>query len=582
MQVNILFCPFLTKLAGKNQLRQEFLRLVLFRSMYSYNQIDKKLVSERVEQFADQMRRYLAGRLDEEHFRPLRLQNGLYLQRHAPMLRIAIPYGTLDSTQMRALGDLADKYDKGYGHFTTRQNVQLNWPQLERVPQLLGELAEVGMHAIQTSGNCVRNITSDPLAGCAVDEVIDPRVVCELIRKWATLNPEFAYLPRKFKIAVIASEEDRAAMEVHDLGVRIRAAADPLDFTFDLWAGGGLGRTPYIGKCLFQDLPIAELRNYLQAVLRVYNLEGRRDNKYKARIKILLNALGVDIFRQRVAECWREERENALVVTRQELVELVDMFALHLPQAQEQNSTGAVDNAALERWQSTNLLQHRVPGYCLVHISLKRPGIAAGDLSSDLMRAVAELAECYSHSEIRVTHDQNLVLPYVLEARLPQLYQRLTALGLAHPNRGLVTDAIACPGLDFCSLANAPVIELADELHKQFPDLAEQLDIGPLEIKMSGCMNACGHHHIGNIGILGVDKRGEFFYQITLGGRDSAGAVLGQKLGPAVPLAEVGNALRRVVDCYLAIRQDNELFAATVARTGVEPFKEAAYAMDYS
>lgn len=549
--------------------------------MYSYQPVDKQLLHERVEQFREQVRRYLAGQLDEERFRPLRLQNGLYFQRHAPMLRIAIPYGALYARQLRALGNLADKYDKGYGHFTTRQNLQFNWPQLERVPNLLGELAEVDMHAMQTSGNCVRNITSDPLAGCVPGEAIDPRVICELVRQWATLHPEFAYLPRKFKIAIIATEEDRAAMEVHDLGLRIHSAidGDPLSLTFDLWVGGGLGRTPCIGACLLRGLPIAELRNYLQAVIRIYNLEGRRDNKYKARIKILFNALGAEAFRERVFACWRQEREEALVIKRKEIQRVAQDFALILPPV-EGPFTHVAGDAAFVHWQGVNTLAHARQGYGVVHISLKRPGVAAGDLSSDLMRAVADLSEQYSQGEIRVTHTQNLVLPHVPQARLKALYARLVELELAHPNRNLVTDAIACPGLDFCSLANTPTIQLADELHSLFPDLVEQSHIGPLEIKMSGCMNACGHHHIGHIGVLGVDKKGRYFYQITLGGRDAAGAVLGRKLGPAIPLDRVGKVIRRIVDCYLAVREVGECFADVVARLGVEPFKEVVYAMD--
>ncbi len=541
--------------------------------MYQYTDTDQALVNARVEQFREQTARYLAGDLSEDVFLALRLQNGLYIQRHAPMLRIAIPYGTLAAYQLRRLADIARRYDRSYGHITTRQNMQLNWPKLEDVPDILAELAEVQMHAIQTSGNCIRNVTTDPMAGTVPDEAIDPRVICELVRQWSTFHPEFAFLPRKFKIAVNATgDEDRAAIEVHDIGLFLKRVNGEL--RFDLWVGGGLGRTPVIGKELLTDLPVAELRNWLTATLRVYNLEGRRDNKYKARIKILVNALGVDAFRERVVAEYEASRQDDLIVSNDAVQALADQFRTEL----EPDLTAPEDGVVDPHWYRYNTLTHRVPGHRVVLISLKRPGIAPGDISSDLMDAVADLAEHYSVGELRTTHEQNLVLPHVRVRDLPAVYNRLNELGLAFANRGLISDSIACPGLDFCSLANAPTLNLAEELQQEFSDLQEQRDIGPVEIKMSGCMNACGHHHIGHIGILGIDKKGAPWYQITLGGRDQKGAAIGQRLGPAVPADEVIPTVRRVMDFYLAQREDDEWFVDAVARLGVEPFKEVVYA----
>lgn len=541
--------------------------------MYRYHTIDQAIVDARVAQFREQTARYLSGALDDESYRPLRLQNGLYIQRHAPMLRIAIPYGSLSSQQLCRLADIADRYDRGYGHFTTRQNLQLNWPALETVPDILAELAEVQMHAIQTSGNCIRNVTTDPLAGVTPDEVIDPRVICECIRQWSTLHPEFAYLPRKFKIAVIASEIDRAAIEIHDIGIRIRRIGEALGF--DLWVGGGLGRTPVIGRTLMTGLPLTELLNWLQAVLRVYNLAGRRDNKYKARIKILVNAMGLDAFRDAVEARYRVDRRESFVLQLEELQALQHAFSVALPDRPEQVSL----DPSLAQFIASQTVPHQKPGYRAVYLSLKRPGVPPGDLTSAEMRVVAELANAYSQSDIRTTHDQNLVLPHVAEVDLEMVYRNLKAIGLAQTNRRLITDAIACPGLDFCSLANAPVLALADALHAEFASLSEQQAIGPLAIKMSGCMNACGHHHIGDIGILGVDKKGEHWYQLTLGGRDAAGIMLGERLGPAVPYDRVISTIRRLVNHFMAIRQAEETFAQAVQRVGVQPFQEVVYAM---
>ena len=550
--------------------------------MYVYNDIDAHIVHQRTQQFSEQLERYLNGQLSEDRFKTLRLQNGLYLQRHAPMLRVSIPYGTLHSRQLQQLAFIADNYDKGYGHFTTRQNIQFNWPQLTQVPEILLQLAKVEMHAIQTSGNCIRNITSDPLAGCVPNEAIDPRVIGEIIRQWATLHPEFAYLPRKFKIAVIATKEDRAAIEIHDIGIRIHKASDaPFDLCFDLWVGGGLGRTPHIGHCLFTQLPISELCNYLQATVRVYNLEGRRDNKYKARIKILVNAMGAERFRERVLDVWHRERDDTLCVHTKQIQHFHAFFKTNLTPVIHANESASV-HPNYAQWKKTNVGLHTHRDYSVVHISLKRPGIANGDLSSTLMRVIADAADQFSRSEIRVTHDQNLVLPYVPITHLPRVYQALEPHGLTHPNKGLVTDAIACPGLDFCSLANAPTIDLATQLHDVFPNAQEQDTIGPLSIKMSGCMNACAHHHLGDIGLLGVDKKGEHWYQVTLGGRDGSGALLGEKIGPSIPKHSVGGVIRTIVDCYLAVRSGKETFAQTLQRTGIAPFKEAVYAMDLS
>ena len=543
--------------------------------MYQYTDFDQTIVEQRVSQFREQTQRFLNGDLDEDVFQTLRLQNGLYIQEHAPMLRIAIPYGTLSSNQLRKLADLCRKYDRGYGHFTTRQNIQLNWLKLEQVPDLLEELTTVQMHAIQTSGNCIRNITTDPLAGTVFDEAIDPRVICEIIRQWATLHPEFAYLPRKFKIAVTATEEDRAAIEVHDIGIRIRKDS-PLKF--DLWVGGGLGRTPFIGQKIEDGLPIADILIWLNAVLRVYNLYGRRDNKYKARIKILLQSMGYEKFKSKVRESLDFSRQQVAQVKVQQITELEVMFNEKLVY-NELDPLPAGD-AELVRWIETNTHSHKVPGYRSVVVPLKRTGTAPGDVTSEEMDYLAGLSDIFSLGELRTTHDQNLVFPHVKNSDLGKLRNDLQEAGLAASNRGLITDTIACPGLDFCTLANAPTIVLAQEIQDLFGSIELQHEIGPLEIKMSGCMNACGHHHIGHIGILGVDKKGTPWYQITLGGKDQNGSKFGDRLGPSIPLDDVIPCIKRIVDKYLLDRNPDEWFVDTVNRLGAAHFKGAAYAVD--
>ena len=543
--------------------------------MYQYTDFDQTIVEQRVSQFREQTQRFLNGDLDEDVFQTLRLQNGLYIQEHAPMLRIAIPYGTLSSKQLRKLADLCRKYDRGYGHFTTRQNIQLNWLKLEQVPDLLEELTTVQMHAIQTSGNCIRNITTDPLAGTVFDEAIDPRVICEIIRQWATLHPEFAYLPRKFKIAVTATEEDRAAIEVHDIGIRIRKDS-PLKF--DLWVGGGLGRTPFIGQKIEDGLPIADILIWLNAVLRVYNLYGRRDNKYKARIKILLQSMGYEKFKSKVRESLDFSRQQVAQVKVQQITELEVMFNEKLVY-NELDPLPAGD-AELVRWIETNTHSHKVPGYRSVVVPLKRTGTAPGDVTSEEMDYLAGLSDIFSLGELRTTHDQNLVFPHVKNSDLGKLRNDLQEAGLAASNRGLITDTIACPGLDFCKLANAPTIVLAQEIQDLFGSIELQHEIGPLEIKMSGCMNACGHHHIGHIGILGVDKKGTPWYQITLGGKDQNGSKFGDRLGPSIPLDDVIPCIKKIVDKYLLDRNPDEWFVDTVNRLGAAHFKGAAYAVD--
>ncbi|MBT4206089.1 MAG: nitrite/sulfite reductase [Proteobacteria bacterium] len=543
--------------------------------MYQYTDFDQTIVEQRVSQFREQTQRFLNGDLDEDVFQTLRLQNGLYIQEHAPMLRIAIPYGTLSSKQLRKLADLCRKYDRGYGHFTTRQNIQLNWLKLEQVPDLLEELTTVQMHAIQTSGNCIRNITTDPLAGTVFDEAIDPRVICEIIRQWATLHPEFAYLPRKFKIAVTATEEDRAAIEVHDIGIRIRKGS-PLKF--DLWVGGGLGRTPFIGQKIEDELPIADILIWLNAVLRVYNLYGRRDNKYKARIKILLQSMGYEKFKSKVKESLDFSRQQVAQIKVQQITELEMMFNEKLVY-NELDPLPAGD-AELVRWIETNTHSHKVPGYRSVVVPLKRTGTAPGDVTSEEMDYLARLSDIFSLGELRTTHDQNLVFPHVKNSDLGKLRNDLQKAGLAASNRGLITDTIACPGLDFCKLANAPTIVLAQEIQDLFGSIELQHEIGPLEIKMSGCMNACGHHHIGHIGILGVDKKGTPWYQITLGGKDQNGSKFGDRLGPSIPLDDVIPCIKKIVDKYLLDRNPDEWFVDTVNRLGAAHFKGAAYAVD--
>jgi len=558
--------------------------------MYRYDQIDQTLVNERVAQFRDQTQRFLAGALSEDEFRPLRLRNGLYIQRFAPMLRIAIPYGMLSSRQLRKLGSIAQRYDRGYGHFTTRQNIQYNWPKLEQVPDILAELASVEMHAIQTSGNCIRNITADHLAGVAPDEIEDPRPYCEIIRQWATLHPEFSYLPRKFKIAVTASPRDRAASEVHDVGVHLKRSADGA-VGFEILAGGGLGRTPIIGKQIRGFLPQADLLAYLEAILRVYNRYGRRDNLQKARIKILVRALGEQEFKRQVEAEFEANREFAPRLSDAEVERMRAYFA---PPAYEplEDAAGAGDAApgldagapaAFQAWYRYNTRAHKMRGYRIVFVSLKKHGEAPGDATAEQMDALADLADRHSFGMVRTTHDQNLVLADVPQRSLPELWRALEQLGLATPNIGTLTDMICCPGLDFCSLANAGSIDIAKQIHARFDDLDYLYDLGPVEIKMSGCMNACGHHHIGHIGILGVDKRGKEWYQITIGGSSAAPAALGEVIGPSVAKDAVAEAIAKLLEVYLGERHgEDERFLDTVRRIGIEPFQERVYATDHS
>jgi len=545
--------------------------------MYRYDVVDKTLVSERVEQFRDQTRRFLAGDLSEDEFRHLRLRNGLYIQRHAPMLRIAIPYGLLSSVQLRTLASIARRYDRGYGHFTTRQNLQFNWPQLERVPDILAELAAVEMHAIQTSGNCIRNTTSDHLAGVAKDELEDPRPWCEIIRQWSTFHPEFTYLPRKFKIAVIGAERDRAATLVHDVGVHIvrGAGGEP---GFRILAGGGLGRTPVIGQVLREFLPREHLLSYLEAVLRVYNREGRRDNIHKARIKILMRALGIEEFRRRVEADWEAIRHSGPTVAEAHVERMRSFFAPPPYRSLSDTDPPAGQETAFHAWYRYNTSAHKMPGYRAVYISLKKPDVAPGDVTDAQMELLADLADRYSFGETRVTHTQNLLLADVEQDQCLELWRTLRDAGLATPNIGTLTDMICCPGLDFCSLANAGSIEVARLINERFDDYDFVYDLGEIDVKMSGCMNACGHHHVGNIGILGVDKSGEEWYQITIGGAAGADASLGTVIGPSVAKAAVAETLARLLEVYVSRRHADERFIDTVRRLGVKPFKERVYA----
>jgi len=550
--------------------------------MYRYDTHDQTLVNERVAQFRDQMERYLAGRLSEEEFLPLRVQNGLYVQRHAPMLRIAIPYGMLASHQLRKLGDLARDYDRGYGHFTTRTNLQLNWPKLETVPDMLAELASVQMHAIQTSGNDIRNTTTDQFAGVAEDEEVDPRPWCELIRQWSTFHPEFAYLPRKFKIAVTGAAEDRAAIQVHDVGLRLWRDASG-EVRVRVLAGGGLGRTPMIGDVVREDLPWRHLLTYLEALVRVYNQFGRRDNKFKARIKILVKALGIEEFRRRVDAEWAHLKDGPQTLTR----ETVEAVAGHFVDPERRPvSAEAIEafqrlrgeNRAFARFVTNNVTGHKVPGYKAVTLSLKRAGQSPGDVTAEQMHQIADLADEYSFGELRVTHEQNLVLSDVPVDRLHELWQRLDALGLANPTVGTLADLICCPGGDYCALANAKSIPVAQAIQERFDDLDFLYDLGPLELNISGCMNACGHHHVGHIGILGVDKKGEEWYQISLGGAQGNATSLGKILGPSFSRESVPEVIDKLLQVYVGERSNGETFLDTYRRIGLKPFKERVYA----
>jgi sulfite reductase (NADPH) hemoprotein beta-component len=549
--------------------------------MYQYDHHDQRLVDERVAQFRDQTRRFLAGELTEDEFRPLRLQNGLYIQKYAPMLRVAIPYGLLSSTQMRKLAHIGRKYDRGYGHFTTRQNIQFNWPRLEDVPDILGELATVEMHAIQTSGNCVRNITADHFAGIAADEIIDPMPYSELFRQWSTFHPEFAYLPRKFKIAVSGSTTDRAATLVHDIGVHaVRNEAGKIGFR--VLVGGGLGRTPVIGHVLREFLPREEILNYLDAILRVYNRFGRRDNMYKARIKILVKEMTLEVFTRHVESEWERLQGGPATVPDEEIERIAAFFA---PPAYERlagDDAGfratVADNRAFANWVKRNVFSHKVPGYAAVTLSLKKTGVPPGDATSDQMDMVADLADAYSFGEIRVSHEQNLIFAHVKQAALLALWGELKALGFATPNIGLLTDIICCPGGDFCSLANAKSIPIAEAIQRRFDDLDYLHDIGEINLNISGCMNACGHHHVGNIGVLGVDKGGEEWYQVSIGGDQGERASLGKVIGPSFAAREMPDVVAKLIDTYIDRRHADEQFIDTVRRIGVEPFKERVYA----
>ena len=549
--------------------------------MYLYDEIDQRLVDERVAQFRGQTRRFLAGELSEDNFRPLRLQNGLYIQRFAPMLRVAIPYGLLSSRQLRALAHIARKWDRGYGHFSTRQNIQYNWPKLEDVPEILAHLASVQMHAIQTSGNCIRNTTSDHFAGIAPDEIVDPLLWCELIRQWSTFHPEFAFLPRKFKIAVSGAEQDRAAIQVHDIGLQaVRGANNEIGFR--VLVGGGLGRTPIIGTVIREFLPWPHLLTYLDAILRVYNRFGRRDNKYKARIKILVKELTPEEFRKQVDAEWMHLQDGPGKLTAAEVSRIEARFTR--PQYQSLDALSVQYTQALARergfanWAGRNVHPHKVPGYTAVTLSLKKTGVPPGDATADQMDAVADLADRYSFGELRVSHEQNLVLSDVRQSDLHALWLEAKLLGLATPNIGLITNIIACPGGDFCSLANAKSIPVADAIQRRFDDLDYQHDIGELDLNISGCMNSCGHHHVGHIGILGVDKQGAEFYQISIGGSQGNAASLGKVIGPSFAQDEVPTVIERLIETYLKHRDsETEKFIDVVRRIGVTPFKEYVY-----
>ncbi len=549
--------------------------------MYAYDDYDRSLVAERVEQFREQVARRLAGAISEDEFKPLRLMNGLYLQLHAYMLRIAIPYGTLRSRQLRKLAEIARRYDRGYGHFTTRQNLQFHWIKLEEAPDILAELAQVDMHSIQTSGNCIRNVTADHFAGVAADEIEDPRVWCEIVRQWSTFHPEFSFLPRKFKIAITGAPHDRAAVKAHDIGLRMhRNAAGEIGF--EVIVGGGLGRTPVIGVTIREFLPKQHLLSYLEAILRVYNLLGRRDNLFKSRIKILVGAVGAAKFAEAVEAEWAEIKDGPLTLPAAEIERIEAMFRppAYAPADPFPPEVVAkrLEAPAFARWMRSNVAAHRQPGYAIVTLSLKPEGGVPGDVTAAQMDAVAELADAHSYGEIRVTHAQNLVLPHVRRADLPALWERLRALDLATPNIGLVGDIIACPGLDYCSLANARSIPIAQRIGARFADPERQREIGDLAIKISGCINACGHHHVGHIGILGVDKKGEEYYQVTLGGSADENASIGDIIGPAFSADAVVDAVETIVDVYLDRRREGERFLDTYRRLGQAPFKEKLYA----
>ena len=549
--------------------------------MYRYDEFDAAFVAGRTAQFSDQVKRRLSGEMTEEQFRPLRLMNGLYLQLHAYMLRIAVPYGTLSAKQMRMFAHIARTYDRGYGHFTTRQNIQFNWPRLKDIPLILEELASVEMHAIQTSGNCIRNVTADHFAGAAADEIIDPRPIAEILRQWSSLHPEFSYLPRKFKIAVTGAPNDRAAIRFHDIGLQAATNAAG-DIGWEVWVGGGLGRTPMIGKLINSYVPNEHLLAYLESIMRVYNRYGRRDNKYKARIKILVHEEGLETIKGQVEVEFAEVRGGVLTLPAEEVDRITAYFA---PPAFKAQAATKIDVAyqsiidpAYGRWLDHNINAHREPGYASVTISLKPVGGAPGDATDKQMDDIADIAERYGFDELRVTHEQNLVLPHVAIADLRAVYEALVATGFADGNTGLITDMICCPGLDFCALANARSIPLAQEISRKFAEPKRQAEIGELKIKISGCINACGHHHVGHIGILGVEKKGGELYQITLGGDATEHASVGKIIGPGFEAEHVPGAIETLVDTYIARRESaDETFIQAYRRLGEAPFKEALY-----
>ena len=550
--------------------------------MYLYDELDRTLVAERVGEFRDQVARRLSGELTEDEFKPLRLMNGVYLQLHAYMLRISIPYGTLSSEQLRMLAHVARRYDRGYGHFTTRQNIQFHWIKLEELPEAMADLASVGMHGMQTSGNNVRNITTDQWAGVATDEIEDPRVWAEVIRQHVTLHPEFSFMPRKFKIAVGASAHDRAALRIHDMALRLHRNGAG-EAGFEVMVGGGLGRTPFLAKTIKLFLPQRDVLSYVEAVLRTYNQFGRRDNAWKARIKILVHDLGVEAFAKEVEAEWQSMKDGALALDPAVFAEIAARFRYPAYERLEDGPPALAQGRRADRrfdsWMGNAVANHKVPGYAIVTLSLKPQGGTPGDATAEQMHAIADLAERYSHGEIRVGHEQNLVLPHVAQRDLAALWRALDGLGLATPNVGLVSDIIACPGLDYCSLANTRSIPVAQEIASRFRNLDVARDLGRLHINISGCINACGHHHVGHIGILGVEKNDEEFYQITIGGRADEDARLGALIGPAVRYAEVADVVEDIVAAYLELRErPQETFPQVVQRTGIEPFKERVYA----
>jgi len=551
--------------------------------MYKYDKLDQQIVDERVAQYRDQTRRYLAGELTDDEFRPLRLQNGLYIQRHAPMLRIAIPYGMLSSRQLRKLGDLAKRYDKGYGHFSTRTNCQFNWPKLEDTPDILAELATVEMHAIQTSGNCIRNITTDQFAGVAPDEVIDPRSMAEILRQWSTFHPEFALLPRKFKIAVSGTQHDRAVVQVHDIGLEFYLDENK-KMAIKVWVGGGLGRTPILGAVIREHLEWQHALTYCEAIVRVYNLHGRRDNMFKARIKILVKALGIDEFRNQVEAEWLNLKDSPNTITEAELARVGKHFDTmpyeNVPSNDASFDSAIASNPAFAAWVKRCVHPHKQTGYRAVTLSLKPHGKAPGDATSEQMWAVADMADTYSFGELRVAHEQNLILADVKLSDLFALWEKARTNGLATPNIGLLTDIICCPGGDFCSLANAKSIPIAEAIQMQFDNLDYLHDIGDIELNISGCMNACGHHHVGHIGILGVDKDGSEWYQVSIGGKQGNDASLGAVLGPSFSAEEMPTVVQRLIDVYVQERTPDERFIDTVRRLGLAPFKAHVYAKE--